>query len=86
MRYSLSDVRESLLQVTTDIYQRSNLCTVEGYYQEHPFRLTVVVEGLEYKPAEAVIRNDILHIPAEHITVLAVEFLRQMSAFVKHKS
>lgn len=82
---SLIDIQDRLLQVTTDIYHRSNLCVVDGYYQEHPFRFAVVVEGIEHKPAEAVISENMPHIPIENITVLALEFINHMSEFVTHK-
>lgn len=83
--YSLTHVRKRLQQLTADLYFQSNLRVINACYVQHPFRLSIVMSGTEYKLAEAVLTEQVSNVCLESITVHALELINCMTKGVKHK-
>ncbi|MDO7745095.1 MAG: hypothetical protein MUP99_15040, partial [Pedobacter sp.] len=80
---SLKAVKSRLTKITSEIYLKSNLLVTESFYQQNPFRLSIVMEGKEYKMSEAVSLAHSTNFYKEKFTVEALELICSMSPPVK---
>ena len=82
---SLKAVEGRLCKLTSELYLKSNLQVTGSSYEQSPFRLSVTMEGSEYKQNEAVNISDGSAYEKEKFTVLVGEIINYMSSQVKYK-